>query len=68
MGNQIVDGPHLMDWLKNTMEVNGVHQLFGYPYSSKYHLLCSAEERNSYRVVETTWGWVNYDTFSELWL
>jgi len=22
---------------KNTMEVNGVHQLFGYQHSSKYH-------------------------------
>jgi len=27
-----------------TMEVNEVHQLFGYPYSSKYLLLCSEEE------------------------
>jgi len=26
------------------MEVNGANQLFGYPYSSKYFLLCSAEE------------------------
>jgi len=29
------------------MEVNGVHQLFGYPYSSKYLLMCSTEEINS---------------------
>jgi len=27
---------------KNTMEVNGVHQLFGFWHSSKY-LLCFAE-------------------------
>jgi len=27
------------------MEDNGDHQLFGYPYSSKYLLLCLAEER-----------------------
>jgi len=36
------------------MEVNGAHQLFGCPYSSKYLLLCLAEERNSYRF-GTTW-------------
>jgi len=30
-----------------TVEVNGVHQLFGYPYSSKYLLLCSAEQTTS---------------------
>jgi len=34
---------------KNTMEVNGDQKLFGYPYNSKYLLLCSAKERNSYR-------------------
>ncbi len=28
---------------KNTMEVNGYQQLFGYQHSSKYLLLCSAE-------------------------
>jgi len=27
-----------------TTEVNGVHQLFGYPYSSKYLRLCSSED------------------------
>ncbi len=43
---------------KNTMEVNGYHQLFGNQHSSKYLLLCSAEERNSYRF-RTDWGWVN---------
>jgi len=31
------------------MEFNGVHQLSGYRHSLKYLLLCSAEERNSYR-------------------
>jgi len=33
------------------------HPLFNYPYLSKYHLLCSAEERNPYRF-GTTCGWV----------
>jgi len=47
------------------MKVNGDHQLFGvldsqlgYQHSSKYLLLFSTEERNSYWV-GTTWGWVN---------
>jgi len=38
---------------KNTIEVNGVHKLFG-KSSSKY-ILCSAEKRNSY-LFGTTWG------------
>jgi len=38
------------------IEVNGAHQLFGYPYSSRY-ILCSAKERKSYSF-GTTWGWV----------
>jgi len=39
------------------MEVNRDHQLSGYRrHSSKYLLLCSAEERYSYRF-GTTWGW-----------
>ncbi len=33
---------------ENTMEVNGYHQLSGYQNSSKYLILFSAEERNSY--------------------
>jgi len=41
----------------STMEVNGVHQLSSYQHSSKYLLLCSAEDRNSYRF-GTTWGWI----------
>jgi len=36
-----------------TMEVNGVHHLSGSQHSSKYFLLSSTEERNSYRF-ETT--------------
>jgi len=28
--------------------IGHIHQLFGYPYYSKYLLLCSAEERNEY--------------------
>jgi len=46
--------------LKNilyTIEVNGAPQLFGSNHSTKYLLLWSAEERNSYRFA-TTWGWV----------
>jgi len=32
----------------HTMEVNGVHKLFGYQhFFSKYLLLCSTQERNS---------------------
>jgi len=42
---------------KKSMEFNGVQQMFGYRHSSKYLLLCSAEERNSYRF-ETTWRWI----------
>ncbi len=44
------------------MKVNGYHQLFGYYHSSKYLLLCSAAQRNSYRF-ETTWGWENDNNF-----
>ncbi len=44
------------------MEVDGYRQLFGYPHSSKQHILSSTEERNSYRF-GTTWGWVNDDHF-----
>jgi len=40
-----------------TMGINGVHQLSVNQYSSKYLLLCSTGERNSYRF-EATWGWV----------
>jgi len=38
------------------MEVIGAHQMFGYPYSSKYFILCSAKEKkNSYRFGTTWW-------------
>ncbi len=33
-------------------------QMFDYQHSSKYLLLCSTEERNSYRFL-TNWGWIN---------
>ena len=49
-----------IEFFFSTMEVNGVHQLSGYRHSSKYLLLCSEEERNSYRF-KTTWGRVNDD-------
>jgi len=42
---------------KSTMEVNGQQKLFGWENSSKYLLLCSTEQRNSYKF-RTTWGWV----------
>jgi len=35
----------LHTFIFHTMEVNGAHQLFGYPYSSKYLLLCLAEQK-----------------------
>ncbi len=35
---------------KNNMEVNEDQKLFGCPHSSKYLLLCSAEERQLYRL------------------
>jgi len=42
------------------MEVNGAHQLFGYRHSSKY-LLCSAEQRNSFRsATRASKWWQNY--------
>jgi len=40
----------------SSMEVNGCCQLFDYLHSSKYLLLCSAEEIIKYRF-GTTWGW-----------
>jgi len=43
----------------HTMEVNGIQQLFGNPYSSKFILVCSTEERNTYRF-GTTWGRVHF--------
>jgi len=44
---QLMDFPSIFP---HTIEANEAHQLFGgYPYSFKYFLLCSAEERNAYR-------------------
>jgi len=43
VANQTVDGRH---WLP-----------FGCQWGPSKYILCSAEERNSYRF-ETTWGWV----------
>jgi len=45
------------DWnfgtIFSTMEVKGAKQLFGSNRTSKYLLLCSAEERNSYTFATT---------------
>jgi len=43
MGNQTVDGPHWLMGEKNTMDVWGPIIW----HSSKYLLLCSAEQRSS---------------------
>ncbi len=48
--------------MKHSMEVNVNQEFFGYPHSSEYLLLCSTEERNSYRFIKT-WRWVNDDNF-----
>ncbi len=48
------------------MEVSGYRQLLGSQHSSKYLLLCSTEERNSYRF-GTTWGWENRWTVPLSW-
>jgi len=37
----------------HAMEVNVFYQLFGCPHSAKHLLLCSSEERNSYRFATT---------------
>ncbi len=44
----------------STIKVNVDQQLFGYPDSPKYLILCSAQERNEYRF-GTTCEWVNND-------
>jgi len=41
----VYGGPMSVDGL-NTMEVNGVHQLFGYLYSSKYLLFFSKRKKS----------------------
>jgi len=56
VGNQTVVGLH---WLISPiMEVCAVHQLFDYQHSSKYLLLCSTDQRNSYKA-----GWINEEQF-----
>ncbi len=55
-----------IDFRRNTLEVNGVQQLFGFQYSLKYHLLCSVEESNSYRF-GTTWRWVKWWPHFYVW-
>jgi len=49
VGNQTVGGPYRFPQYFFVCILNGAHQLSGYERSSKYLLLCSAEERNSYR-------------------
>ncbi len=44
----------------HTVEVNGSRQHFGYQHYSKYIILCSRVQRNSYRF-KTTWEKVNDD-------
>jgi len=44
-----------------TSKVGTKYQLFSYQFGSSKYLLCSAEERNSYRF-ETTWGGGNDDS------
>ncbi len=43
-----------LQYLFYTMEVNGYSQLFSYQHSSKYLILCSTAERNSYRFGTTS--------------
>jgi len=38
------------------MEVNGVHQLFGYKHSSKYLLLCSTDKKETLTGLEQLEG------------
>jgi len=40
-----------------TMEVNGDQQLSSYQHSSKCIILCSNDQRNTYKS-RTTWGWI----------
>jgi len=50
------------------MEANGVYQLFGFQHSSKYLVLCSAEERkytglkqlDAEKITDFFYIWVNY--------
>jgi len=53
--------PHVFTLLNTKEDKNMGNQTvdgsINYKHSSKYLLLCSAEERHSYRF-GTTWGWV----------
>lgn len=49
------------DTLKNVWEK--YYESQSHQHSSKYHLLCSAEERNAFRF-GTTLGWVSDDNFN----
>jgi len=63
VGNQTVECRsdfHSMEEKKNTSEVNGFGQLFGYRHSSKYLLLCSTEERNFFFFKQNFYFWVKY--------
>ncbi len=35
----------MQESMKNTMEIDGYQQLFGYQHSSKYLLLCSTKNK-----------------------
>ncbi len=50
-------------WGKSTIEVNVDHQLFVFSHSSKYFLLCSAEEKNSKFQVWNKFTVSNDDSF-----
>jgi len=47
--NQLMDPIDFNSMEINTMDVNVVLQLIGFRHSSKYLVLCSAKERNSFR-------------------
>jgi len=51
---------HVFVLFFSTMFVNGCRKKSGYQHSLKYNLLCSTEERNSYRF-GTAWGWGSTD-------
>ncbi len=57
---QLLVATDLWNIFFHTMEVNGYHQLFGYQHSSKYLLLCSTEQRSSYRC-GATWTWTKFE-------
>jgi len=49
-------GPKLNSIFPHTMEVNGIHQLFGYPYSSKYFVcVCVQLKKEIHTGLEQLW-------------